>query len=119
MKQYRILIVLILLSVAASAQIVHPMHWSFRAEHIKADEYNLIFTLDIDKPWHGYSQKVDGDAPKPTLISINKNVDIELIGATSEDGTNVKVENDPQIGETLKIFEGKAIFTQKIKLKKL
>ena len=118
MKHFKILALLLVFGEMSFAQIVHPMHWSFRAEHIKADEYNLIFTLDIDKPWHGYSQKVDGDAPKPTLISINKNVDIELIGATSEDGPNVKVVNDPQIGETLKIFETKAIFTQKIKLKK-
>jgi thiol:disulfide interchange protein DsbD len=72
----------------------------------------------IDKPWHGYSQKVDGDAPKPTLISIDKNSDIELAGPTTEGGPNVHVIDDPQIGEKIKIFEDKAIFTQKIKLKK-
>jgi thiol:disulfide interchange protein len=118
MKQFRSLIVLLILSVSASAQIVNPMHWSFRAEHIKGNEYNLVFTLDIDKPWHGYSQKVDGDAPRPTLISIDKNSDIELIGPTTEGGPSVKVIDDKQFDVKIKIFEDKAIFTQKIKLKK-
>lgn len=117
-KQCKFLVFLLLFSSVSFAQIIQPRHWSFKAEHIKGDEYNLIFTMAIDKPWHGYSQKVDGDAPKPTLISIDKNPDIELVGPTTEGGPNVKVIDDPQIGEKIKIFEDKAIFTQKIRLKK-
>lgn len=118
MKHIKSLILFLLISSTSFAQIIIPRHWSFRAEQLKGNEYNLVFTMVIDKPWHGYSQKVDGDAPKPTLISIDKNADIELIGTTTEGGPNVHVIDDPMIGEKIKIFEGKAIFTQKIKLKK-
>ncbi|MCW3125755.1 MAG: Thiol:disulfide interchange protein DsbD precursor [Bacteroidetes bacterium] len=118
MKHLKTLILFLLISSTSFAQIMTPRHWSFRAEHLKGNEYNLIFTMAIDKPWHGYSQKVDGDAPKPTLISIDKNVDIELVGPTTEGGPHVHIIDDPQIGEKIKIFEDKAIFTQKIKLKK-
>src|SRR6478672_7363384 len=83
MKQLKAFILFFLISSTSFAQIIMPRHWSFRADQIKGNEYNLVFTMVIDKPWHGYSQKVDGDAPKPTLISIDKNADIELIGPTT------------------------------------
>lgn len=116
MKQFKSLIFLLLLSVTASAQIFEPRHWSFRAEHIKGDEYNLVFTMAIDKPWHGYSQHADG--PFPTSISIDKNPDIELIGEATESGPHVREEYEKMFKSTVKEFDEKAIFTQKIKLRK-
>jgi thiol:disulfide interchange protein DsbD len=118
MKHLKALVLLLLLGTSSFAQIVVPRHWSFRADHLSGNEYNLVFTMDIDKPWHGYSQKVDGDAPMPTSIAIDKNPDIELIGTTTEGGPNVHVVDDKAIGEKIKIFEDRAIFTQHVRVKK-
>lgn len=118
MNQIKTLLVLLLFSTVSFAQVLTPRHWSFRAQHVKDDQYDLILTMDIDRPWHGYSQKVDGDAPLPTSIDFDKNADIELIGATAEGGPNVHVIDDALNGGKMKIFEDRAIFTQRIKLKK-
>lgn len=118
MNQIKTLLVLLLFSSLSFAQVLTPRHWSFRAQHVKGDQYDLILTMDIDKPWHGYSQKVDGDAPLPTSIEFDKNTDVELIGATAEGGPNVHVIDDVLNGGKMKIFEDRAIFTQRIKLKK-
>ena len=122
MKQFRFLIILLLLSVTASAQIVNPVHWSWKAEHIKDDEYILVITGLIDTPWHGYSQTISADGPNgspiPTSFNFEKNPDFELVGKVSEGGPNVKEHMDEVFQINIKTFEGQAIFKQKIKLKK-
>jgi thiol:disulfide interchange protein DsbD len=118
MKHLKILALFILIGQMSFAQIVEPRHWTFRAEHVKGDEYNLILTMNIEHPWHGYSQKIDGEGPFPTNISIDKNPDIELIGTATESGPKITEKMDDVFGIKLKLFEEKAVFTQKIKLKK-
>ena len=118
MKRLKLIALLIVVGQVSYAQIVEPLHWSWKAVHIDGNIYDLVFTVKIDTPWHTYSQTVKGDVPRPTLISLDKNPDIELIGMTTEGGLRVKVIDDAQIGENIKIFEDKAIFIQRIKVKK-
>ena len=118
MKHLKILALLLAYAQICFAQIVEPRHWTFKAEHIKGNEYNVILSMVIDKPWHGYSQKIDGDGPVPTTISFDKNPDIELIGAATEAGGKITEKMDDVFGIKLKLFEEKATFTQKIKVKK-
>jgi thiol:disulfide interchange protein DsbD len=49
-------IFLILLSTAASAQLKVPVKWTFTVNTLQSAEYELIFTANIEKGWHLYSQ---------------------------------------------------------------
>jgi hypothetical protein len=118
MKCLKLMVLLIFAWQVSSAQIPNPLHWTWRVVHVDGDIYDLIFSVKIDTPWHTYSQTLKGDAPRPTLISIDINPDIELIGSITEGGPGVKIIDDPMMNEKIKIFQDKAIFTQKIKVKK-
>jgi len=101
----------------ASAQIFEPMHWSWKAERVSGDTFDLKFTCKIDSPWHSYSVTTVDSIPYPTTISILSNTDIELIEKPIESGPNWKFIGDPILGKT-KFYTKRAVFTQRIKVKK-
>ena len=118
MKHLKSLVFFILICTSSFAQIVKPTHWSWKAEHVKDDTYKLVFTMLIDKPWHTYSQHIDGDGPRPTLFAFDKNPFIELVGTVSESGPNVKEHMDDVFGIKLKTFDDKAVFEQLVRVKR-
>lgn len=68
-----------------SAQMLSPVSWSFEIEHLGDDEYNLIYTADIDEGWNVYSQFLDEGGPFPTTITYESE-GIELVGKGVETG---------------------------------
>ena len=114
---YGILITL-LFSISSVAQIVVPLHWSAQVVALKGDDYNLVYTAQIDHPWHTYGMYIKEGGPVPTHFTFDKNPDIELVGKMTETGPKVKEGIDDVFGINVKLFEDKAIFTQHIKLKK-
>jgi hypothetical protein len=44
MTKSKLLIAVLLISVSSFAQTVRPLHWSWKAEKLKNDEYKLVFT---------------------------------------------------------------------------
>ena len=118
MKHIRLLLLLLLTSTLASAQIANPLHWTWRAELVSGDEYRLIFTAVIDKPWHTYGMYIQEGGPVKTSFNFEKNADIELVGKMTETGPKVKEGVDDVFGIKVKLFEEKAVFEQRIKLKK-
>jgi len=102
---------------SSHAQIVNPVHWTWRAEQVSGDEYKVIFTALIDKPWHTYGMYIQEGGPVKTSFAFDKNPDVELIGKMTESGTKVKEGVDDVFGINVKLFEEKAVFEQRIKLK--
>lgn len=118
MKPIRLisLIVLILgFGLNASAQIYDPVDWEFKSEHVKDDQYKIIFHADILKGWNIYSQFIDEGGPVPTSFTFDDSDHFELIeGVTESD--NAKKLNDPIFDmKVIKFFEY-ADFTQIIKV---
>ena len=98
----------------ANAQIVTPVHWTWKAEQTSKGEYKLTFTAKIDKGWHTYSQYIGDGGPVPTKISFDsKNKDVQLIGKTTETGPKIHDEHDPVFNMQLKYFETELTCTQK------
>jgi thiol:disulfide interchange protein DsbD len=118
MKHLAFLLFLLLAGSSAFAQIVKPLHWSYKVEKIKADEYKIVFTALIDKPWHTYGMYIPDGGPVRTGFTYDKNADIELIGKMTEAGPKMEEKMDDVFGIKLKTFEEKAIFEQRVKLKK-
>jgi thiol:disulfide interchange protein len=92
-----------------------PFKFSMSSKAVSDCEYDLIFSVTIDEPWHIYSIiKSAKEGPNPTVIKFNKNVDYELVG---------KLKESKPVKEFDKVFEvdvayhpKTATFTQRIKL---
>ncbi|MFT6808143.1 MAG: thiol:disulfide interchange protein [Saprospiraceae bacterium] len=63
-----------------------PVTWSFDAEHIEGDRYNLVYTATIDKGWNVYSQFLEDGGPIPTSINYESKEGINLVGEGQESG---------------------------------
>ncbi len=117
MRYLSSLILSLLISCSSMAQIVNPVHWSWRAEQVSGDEYRVTFTALIDKPWHTYGMYIQEGGPVRTSFTYDKNPDIELLGKMTETGPKVKEGVDDVFGVNVKLFEEKAVFVQHVRLK--
>lgn len=118
MKRFSFAALLLLLSFSTFSQIVSPAHWSWKAEQVQGDEYKIVFTVLIDKPWHTYGMFIQDGGPVKTSFTFTKNADVELLGKMTETGPKAHEGVDEMFGIKIKWFEEKAVFEQRIKLKK-
>jgi thiol:disulfide interchange protein DsbD len=116
MKKTPILLVLILaFSITTFAQIVTPVKWKFSSKKIANNQFELIFTANIDKGWHVYSQYLESDnGPVATSFTFEKNASYKLDGKTTE--SKSKKEYDANFEMNVNYFETKADFFQKVVL---
>ena len=97
----------------SNAQILEPVKWATKIEKINQNQFNLIFTAQIEKDWHVYSQFTPEGGPLPIEIDFqNQNNNYKLIGKTAESKTH-KAFNDV-FGVDEIYFEKNIVLTQKI-----
>lgn len=99
--------------VAASAQVLNPVHWSYSVKEISSDELELRFTAKIDNGWHLYSQKSDPNGPIPMEVTFNESTDYKRMGEVLE--PKYHEEMDDVFKVMVRSFSGTAVFRQKIK----
>jgi len=116
--RYLAIAINIFLSLSLFAQIEEPVEWSFESKHLGNNEFDLISTATVEKGWYIYSQDLADDGPVPTTFNFTpKESRYELVGRTDEDGNFI--EGFDKIFEMhVKKFKNKAVFTQRVKLKK-
>ena len=112
-KTFFISLLISLISLSAISQIVEPVHWSFTSKNLGNNEFELVFTAEIDEPWHMYSQKIEMQPPA-TLFTFAENADVEFIGIV-EETESIEVF-DPSFDMMIRYFSQKGIFTQKVKI---
>lgn len=95
------------------SEVVEPVNWRFSTESLGKNEYNLVFTAEIQPKWHLYSQNIPM-SPPATTFKFDQTSAFELIGKVVE-GETVE-QYDKNFDDTLKFFSGTAIFKQKVKL---
>jgi thiol:disulfide interchange protein DsbD len=107
----------ILIPFLSSSQVLTPVKWSFKVEQTKPDEATLYLIATIDHGWHVYAQgnPLPPNGPVSTSFSFNKSKDFQLNGKVIE--PKAIEEKDSQFdNQTLRYFEHKAVFKQKIKV---
>ena len=92
-----------------------PVTWSYDVKKISSDEANIIFNASIENGWCLYSLKTKGALPGEFIFE--ENPAYALIGNITE-LPKPKSKYEPDLGATTTFFEGKATFTQKIKILK-
>ena len=58
MKKFLSLVLLLILTHSA-AQILNPVQWELSVESISPNEFDLVFTANIDEDWAIYAQEVE------------------------------------------------------------
>jgi thiol:disulfide interchange protein DsbD len=102
----------ILFFANANAQQLHA-HWMIKPVKVNDCEYDIVFSVKIDEPWHLYSIIPSKDGPNPTSVKFNKSDEYEVVGKLKE--STPKTEMDPVFEVEVRSFDGEATFTQRIK----
>ncbi len=111
----RILIVLLLISAFAEAQIYNPVTWKTETIKVSESEFDLVITADIDPGWHLYSQNVPDGGPIPTTITFAEKPDAyQLLGDPREGEGHEEYDNVFEMD--IKYFETRAVFEQRIRV---
>ncbi len=108
---------LILIPFFSFSQVLTPVKWTFRVEQTKPEEATLFLIATIDHGWHVYSRNnpQPPNGPIGTTFTFTKSQDYQLMGDVTE--PNPIEEKDSQFdNQTLRYFEHKAVFKQKIKV---
>ena len=109
----RIIILCLLLTNILTAQIYDPVSWSVKQNKISECELELIFTADIEKGWHLYSQDIK-QSPPATIFNFIINGD--TIVENVEELVDPIEKYDPNFEMVLKYFKRQAIFKHTIDL---
>lgn len=101
-------------TTSLSAQL-NPVSWSYTAEKVADNEYDLIFTAAADPGWYIYSQYLESDdGPIRTSFNFTDDDNFELVGKTKEEGKK-KEGYDALFDMNVIKFSGTTKFIQRIK----
>lgn len=117
--RYFIYVFLIFSSVNGWSQskVFNPVKWSFKIEHIKDNEYKLIYRADIENGWTVYSQYTSDDGPVPTSINYEEKDGIQLLGKATESGSKKEGHDKYFDVDVVKFLSDKPfVIEQKIKV---
>jgi thiol:disulfide interchange protein DsbD len=117
MKKIVLFFLFVISITGINAQILNPVSWEFSSEKLNDSEANLVITAKMEEKWHIYSLFIAEGGPVATSFTFQKNPDYELIGKTTETPKAVSAF-DKNFGITIAWHEDKAVFKQKIRLKK-
>jgi thiol:disulfide interchange protein DsbD len=117
MKKIVLFFLFVISFTGVKAQILNPVSWEFSSEKISDNEANLVITAKMDDKWHIYSLFIEEGGPVATSFTFQKSPDYELIGKTTETPKAVSAF-DKNFNITISWHEDKAVFKQKIRLKK-
>ena len=112
---------ILFISCSLFAQIEKPVTWSFDQKQISNNEFELIFTADIEEGWAIYSQYTEEGGPIPTGFYYEGEIDHYILeGENREESSNRKEGKEPLFDNmnVVKFFED-ATFRQKVKISDL
>lgn len=115
MKKLLLVMIILVLSAGAYAQIETPVKWSYAAKKLSPTEAVVFLRATIQDGWHIYSLNVKDGGPIKTSFTFSPSKEYGLIGKTSEPTAITKYEK--AFSMDVSYFEKTVTFQQKIKLK--
>src|SRR5882762_4974097 len=112
----KVIFSLMLVFSAAVVCAQTPYTWTFTARKVSGGVYEIHCLVDVNAPWHTYSQFTPDGGPVPTKFVFSKNPLYSLEGVVKEDGKLI-TKHETVFGVDVKYFDGKVDFVQKIKMK--
>jgi len=114
MKKLLTLIILLVFSACAWAQVDSPVKWSYASKKVNDGEAVVFLKATIEKGWHIYSLTDGEDSPIKTSIAFMPSKDYKLTGKTIEPKPLRKYE--AALKMNIGYFENTVVFQQKVKL---
>jgi DsbC/DsbD-like thiol-disulfide interchange protein len=103
-------------SQGQNRQANKPVKWIFSVENSGKNEANVIITATMKDGWHIYSRFLEEGGPSPTKFTFETSDEYMLVGTMKDEGKLVE-KYDSTFLMPIAWFEGKAVFTQRVKLK--
>lgn len=97
------------------AQMQEPIKFQTELKKISETELELVFNATIDAGWHLYSTELPEDGPVSATINFDEMKGAEPVGKLTPRGDVVE-HFDNMFEMTLRYFENKGTFVQKIRL---
>ena len=95
----------------ANSQALCPVQWSYHAEKVSENKWNIIFDATIQEHWHLYSQKKyaeDAIAPFPTAITIDSTTSAKVLDTIAKEIGDIIVKKEPLFeNNTIEWYENK------------
>lgn len=104
----------VLISALSFAQS-NPVSWKTSFKHLQGDTYQIVLDATIANGYHMYDFGPYEGGPNPTVIKFNKGEGYELVGKPVI-ATPAKKQHDETFDMEIGSFEGRAQFTQNIRL---
>ena len=117
MKKTLSVLVLLVASVCAMAQMADPVHFTSKMTMLGGDEAQIEFSAKIDNGWHVYSTGLGNDGPISATFNASKMDGVKTVGGLTHKGQEIS-QFDNMFGMKLRYFEGSVTFIQKIKFTK-
>ena len=117
MKKTLSVLVLLVASVYAMAQMADPVHFTSKMTMLGGDEAQIEFSAKIDNGWHVYSTGLGNDGPISATFNASKMDGVKTVGGLTHKGKEIS-QFDNMFGMKLRYFEGSVTFIQKIKFTK-
>jgi len=115
-KQIALVTLVLLLSIAAKAQLIEPVKWQKSCKQTSDSTYELKLTANIDKGWHIYAQSLpEGNYVLPTQFEFSVGNGVELIDSVIEVSKAI-AEMDKIANVMTYYFSQTAVFVQQIKV---
>lgn len=114
---FKLLATILLLagSSITKAQVEDPVSWSYKANKIDGNKYELVITASIEKGWHLYSIALPSGGPIPTTFTFKPSPDFKLVDKVKELSKPTK-EHDEIFNLDLSFFAKEATFSQEVEL---
>jgi thiol:disulfide interchange protein DsbD len=120
MKKILIVLAALIITIGSFAQPKDPVSWKYEIVKKTGNNYDLVITATVPKPWHIYSQNTPKGGPIPTKININTNPLITIAaGKAKEVGKQEKIldKNFSPKGVEVLFYSDQVQFLQSITLK--
>lgn len=117
MKKSLLTTLLLLLTVAISAQMMNPVKFTSALKTNGTAEGEIVFSGTIESGWHVYSTNLGKNGPTSATLNVNKLDGAELVGKLMPRGNEIS-KYDAMFEMNLRYFEHKAQFVQKVKFTK-
>ena len=108
--------VAILMATSIFAQVEDPVNWTFSVDNVVGQEAELVFSAEIDYPWHLYSAHLPAGGPIATKPWYDESDNYTLVDEIVE-SPKAEVKFDAGFQMDVGTLAVKAEFRQKVKFK--
>lgn len=114
MKKATTLILVMLVSILANAQMLDPVKFTSQLKTNNTAEGEIIFSGKIDQGWHVYSTGLGADGPISATFNKVKLDGVELVGKLQARGKEIS-NFDKLFEMNLRYFENSVQFVQRVR----